>query len=467
MQILLFYPSRSVAVDRKDSANHLRSRPPLGLLYLAGSLKANGFDARVIDQTFHPFSERDIERYFHGKEVLFAGFYTNSFLIETVCSYVRALRERFDVPILAGGPGAVHHAELSAAGVDGICLGEGERIIVELARDFLHGHRSSCRHVRAPASGGESPLVFQGEPIADLDSLPMPDWEEAELDRYEDLTLITQRRPFATMMASRGCPLRCAFCFNYLGRSYRVRSVENVLGEMDLLVNSHGIRYVAFQDDVFGMQPAWLDDFCREMAGRQYGLRWMCILNPGAFGPEVNRKLEMMKRGGCDALSFGLQSADPEILRNIHRDPDEPKHLREILGAAHRLGMMTSIEFIFGLPGETRSTIQRNIRYARNSRTCFAEFHTLYIMPMTELAERRERGPLSCLEKDALRRAVRGAYLKFYLDPLKLLKIFRSICKNNPSFFFRTWRIFLWLPVLVRSIFSPYSPAERELKVEK
>ena len=135
------------------------------------------------------------------------------------------------------------------------------------------------------------------------------------------------------MIASRGCPYRCYFCASCKtwGFKYRRRSVANVIAEIDDAVKKYDVKYIAFLDDVFGITNDWIEEFCRKLIQKDYKIRFMIILHPFSIPKDKEKILKLLKEGGCDTLSFGLQSAHPQILKNVNRNPREQEHLKETI----------------------------------------------------------------------------------------------------------------------------------------
>ena len=100
------------------------------------------------------------------------------------------------------------------------------------------------------------------------------------------------------------------------------------MAEIDEVVDKYKVKYIAFQDDIFGLTNNWIEDFCHKLLAKPYKVKWMAIFHPLTLRNDIEKILKLMKRAGCDTLSFGLQSAHPQILKNINRFPTEPEQLK-------------------------------------------------------------------------------------------------------------------------------------------
>ena len=264
-----------------------------------------------------------------------------------------------------------------------------------------------------------------------------PDRSKVDIKYYYDYMLFGMRKPYATMIASRGCTHKCYYCTSHKlwGGRYRRRSVDNVILEIDEIVKKYGIKYISFQDDIFGITNDWIEDFCNKLIAKPYKIRWMVIIHPFSVMKDAEKILRLMKMAGCNTLSFGLQSAHPEILKNVFRHPDEPIQLQKIIKIANKLGFVTAVSYIFGLPGDTKETIQTTIDYSlKNCGSLLASFYILSVLRGSDIDINYGDKKICELSNDELVKLTVSASRKFYLMPLALLKISYFILKN-PSWF--------------------------------
>lgn len=392
-----------------------------------------------MDQSIAFFTIDDLVKKIKEDHIDIVGLYSCMALKKEVKHCIVELKKMVDLPIVVGGPGFLDSREYLESGCDVVCDGEGEKTIIDIM-DHFNGKKS-----RGEIKGItylENGDLVKNEPrelIQNMDDLPFPKRDRASIKDYHDYYIFTMKKPYVTMMASRGCPMKCTFCTSHLiwrGR-YRVRSVDNVLEEMDILVKDYGVRYIAFLDDIFGLDEAWASDFCAALIKRKYKkLRWMCILHPFSLRRSRNKLLDLFKKSGCDTLSFGIQSAHPQILKNIKRHPEEPEELERTIRAAKHKGFLTSVGIIFGLPGETRDTIKHTIDYCCRLRPTYAEFYNLELLEGSEIEKvYRSKENVCDIPSDELIYWCRYAAKKFYINPYQILYITKTIVTKNPLWF--------------------------------
>ena len=193
------------------------AKPPLGLLYIASSLRAQGFVPEVLDAQHEEATPEAIRARIDRLAPLFVGFTANTISEPAVCHAIRSIRRSFSrLAIVVGGPGTTQPAAYLDAGANFIVLGEGERTAVALAEALLKAG-GNARQVAPPAGSIalQDDQVVHGEPaprIDDLDALPFPAWDLVPVDRYLDAQVPGMRRPYFPVVTSRVCRFRCSFC---------------------------------------------------------------------------------------------------------------------------------------------------------------------------------------------------------------------------------------------------------------
>ncbi|MBU4311969.1 MAG: B12-binding domain-containing radical SAM protein [Candidatus Omnitrophica bacterium] len=413
-----------------DPGYDIQRRPQLGLQYLCAVLEKKGIETNIFDQTVDSFDlDWLVEKL---KEYDIAGFYCSDTQEDKVKAYCKEIKEKLAMPVLVGGPSTLDNPSFLDHGCDIVVYGEGEITLEEII-EYYNGHKrlEDIRGIFYKKDG----KIVQAPPqalIRDLDELPFPDRSKTDINLYYDYFLFGMKRPYVTMMAARGCFYRCSFCTscNLWGNKYRKRSADNVLSEIDDAVKRYRIRYIAFQDDVFGISNDWIEEFSKKLTERRYKIRWMPILHPLSLKTDTEKILVLMKKAGCDALSFGLQSAHPQILKNINRNPSEPQRLKNIIKAANKVRLLTAVSYIFGLPGDTRKTIQTTIDYSLNCGATLSNYFILSVLRGSEM-EKVYRGKKVCdMDDKEIQNLTIYASRKFYTDSASILRIAYYVMKN-------------------------------------
>ncbi len=256
--------------------------------------------------------------------------------------------------------------------------------------------------------------------------------------RVEDYFIGYLKHPYLSLYTGRGCRSQCTFCLwpqTVGGHRYRTRSVEHVLGEMEIIRNDlPQVKEVFFDDDTFTDSRERAEEVARGMG--RLGLEWSC--NAKANVPYDT--LKVLRDNGLRLLLVGFESGNQQILTNIKKGV-KVERARQFAKDCRDLGITIHGTFIVGLPGETKETIQETIRFARDINP-----HTLQVSiaapyPGTALYQQAlENGWLP--EDDASlvdQHGVQTAALSY--PNLNRTEIFDSVDVFYRKFYFRAGKI--------------------------
>lgn len=426
----------------------MKRLPQLGIQYLSAVLKRRNIDVELLDQSIELFDNKFLINRIFNHEYDFIGFYSATALKKQIIECIEEIRLRgVEKPIIVGGPGHFGGDEYLQKGANIVCHGEGEITILEII-EYLNKKRplsevkgisyiQDGRIIRNPAQ----PL------INDLDSIPFPDRSLYPIEKYYDFRIFGMRLPYITMLASRGCKYRCSFCSSsrHWNNVYRLRSVDNILQEIEELVEKYNIRYIGLKDDLFGGEESWLKKFLAKIIERKYPIRWSSMVHPLTFKKDCERKMELFKKAGCDFLSVGLQSSDKDILKAIRRSPEEPEVLAKLVKAAKRNNISILYEFILGLPGETLESIQKDSIYAFKNRPHYVQFYMLSKLEGSEIYNVYKDRKICKLSDEELKRHCINSMKLFYTNPAIIFYNLFHIIKKNPKWLIRAFRYLIYL----------------------
>ncbi|MEW6556601.1 MAG: radical SAM protein [Elusimicrobiota bacterium] len=422
-----------------ESEYGLQRYQPLGLLYVSSSLENYGIATDFMDQSVDNFSIADLKNKLNAEKYGFIGFYSDSTLKSIICEYIREIKNTLKIPIVVGGPGTLNNKAFFDAGCDIVCNGEGEVTICEIV-EYLKGkkHLNEIKGISYCKNG----KIINNEPrelIRDLDILPFPDRKKTQFNKYYDFHKFTMRTPFTSIITSRGCPYNCSFCTSHVfwKRKVRLRSPENIVKEINEILKKHKLKYVYFLDENFGLNIKWLFEFCNLLIKKKYDFHWCCAINPFSFEGRKQETMEIMKQAGCDHMILGLQSAVPEILKNINRDPQQPEAAAETIRIAKKLGILIQLEMIFGLPGDTEETIKQSIDYTISVNPHISGFFALTVLEGSEIEQKYGSNNVCSLSKERVDELCSLASRKFYTRLAKIIELWGFIVTKNPKWFIR------------------------------
>ena len=218
--------------------------------------------------------------------------------------------------------------------------------------------------------------------IQDLDSLPhVTDIYKRDLDvtKYNVPFLLN---PYVSLYTTRGCPAQCTFCLwpqTLSGHPWRKRSADDVAREMAKAKEYWpNVKEFFFDDDTFNIQKARTIELCSKL--KPLGLTWSCTSRVTTDF----ETLKAMKEAGCRLLIVGYESGDQQILKNIKKGATIER-ARQFTKDCHKLGLVIHGDFIMGLPGETRETINNTIAFAKELDVETIQVSVAHAYPGTEL----------------------------------------------------------------------------------
>lgn len=360
----------------------------LGLAYVAACLLRKGHEVRVIDAKSENLDLPGVVERIRNWSPQLVGVTAMTHEVVHAAELCSAIKEVLPQTVaMVGGPHTTalpEDALREFPSIDVAVRGEGEITACELAAAVEGGgprHTWSAIAGIAYRDSGHIVLNAERQAVEDLDSLPFPAWE------------LFPRVPGGWgLYAGRGCPFRCAFCQRVLGSRIRMRSVDNVMAEIQEQEARTGQQDSWFQDETFGVDRQWTDDLLDRLIDRNSRRarpwHWKANSRANLADRALYRK---MKRAGCRMLDFGIESGNPEILRRIHKSITL-RQAREAIAAARDAGLRTNAFFIIGHPGETWASALQTVRFAR---LCGADSIAVGVMvpyPGTEIWDMAVRG---------------------------------------------------------------------------
>ncbi len=373
--------------------------PPLGLAYVAGTLDAAGYDVSVVDAVGEAIEQstpwgRDcaliglgpdevVERIPGAAQIIgvSAGF---TFEWPVCRELLWRIRERFPEALLVvGGEHATAAPELTLAESPAeLCvLGEGEETLLDIVRRWQSGRLEpgGIAGIAYRTPGGAVVRTARRTRIADLDSIPWPAWYLLPIEEYLDrrLGFGVDRGRSMPLLASRGCPYQCTFCSSPAMWTTRwsVRSVDNLLLEMQSYQRRWGVENFDFYDLTAIVRKSWIRDFCQTILDR--GLQFSWQLPSGTRSEAIDEEIApLLFAAGCRNLSYSPESGSPAVLARIKKRI-EPVRMLESMKASVRSGINIKCNLMLGFPGETWRELAQSLAFV--VRMAWAGAHDLSI----------------------------------------------------------------------------------------
>jgi anaerobic magnesium-protoporphyrin IX monomethyl ester cyclase len=340
---------------------------PLGLLSIAGTLKAAGVPCKVVDLKIEPMPE-----------------IKPGDVVGVTC-FTQARHDAFDVCrqakeagayVVLGGPHATlmwQQIRKEYPFIDCVCEGDGEELFLSLC----------C--------AGDCVI----DNFRELDDYPLPDWEQCRFEKYpkrypkqpllsewNGVSLATSTR--VVIIFGRGCIGHCTFCSaRTLFGNYRHRSPEHMMSEIRLLV-SMGQRHFSIADDCFSANMKAAKELCRAIIESGIKIAWICTTRVDCVDEEL---LALMREAGCYWVGYGVESADPEVMQRLGKVRYTIDQAIWAVQETRKTGMLAGA-FMIDSPWDTAETKRLNEAFIATAKP---DIHwttgSLWIFPGTQLYE--------------------------------------------------------------------------------
>ena len=381
MKICLIRPS--IVVPRGNITSMFT--PPLGLAYVAGTLRDAGFDVSFIDavgeslDTRHPVendcylyglnSEQTIERIPEDVDVIgiHAGF---SFEWPYCRSLIADIRRRFpETPLIGGGEHvtAMPEASMAESALDIGVLGEGEETMLEVSQALAAGNLEPALIAGIVFRDGAGTIAVTGRRgrRRDIDAISRPAWDLLPIEAYLErgFGFGVNRGRSMPVLGSRGCPYQCTFCSSPQMWTTRwiARDPDLLLDELADYQRDYNAENFDFYDLTAIVKKSWIVDFCRKIEER--GMKFTWQLPSGTRSEAIDGEVaELLYRSGCRNLSYSPESGSEAVLARIKKRI-KTERMIESMESCRAEGINIKCNIMLGFPGETLKEVFESYRF--------------------------------------------------------------------------------------------------------
>lgn len=395
-KITLVRPHVIVAVSSPVSP----TCPPIGLAYIASSLRVAGHDVYVIDavgeapaQFVKTQDPRFLVQGLSLQEILDRiNIDTEAVGVSCMFSYewpnvrnlIKALRNKLPTArIILGGEHASSLSEFclrDCSALDIAASGEGEEIMLELSDiscdlSKVNGitYRNGDAIVQNPAR----------KRIKAIDDIPKPAWELFPLENYlgRGYGRGANRGRNMPLISSRGCPYKCTFCSNHTmwGSHWASRSPALVVDEIKEYVEKYKITNFDFYDLTTIVNRKWTINFCKLLIDS--GMKFTWQLASGTRSEAIDEEVsEFLAKSGCANISYAPESGSKSVLGRIKKKVDLKK-LKSSMRSSEKNGIICKANILIGFPGETHFEILQTLKFCIEA--AFTGIHDLSVYPFS------------------------------------------------------------------------------------
>jgi anaerobic magnesium-protoporphyrin IX monomethyl ester cyclase len=396
MKTLILNPPQFIPLKYGRKVFEVGNQDLLSIGYVAAYARACGHDVDVVDM--YTWSWEKVTDYVTKSSpdvaAIACSHSNDRSSAYDVARFVKELNR--DIKVVFGG----HHSSAMAEQivrhlpVDVVVVGEGEETFAELIRTWKSN--GDIHNVKGLVFMEGDRLVRTPErpPIKDLDALLFPVRGTIPKNRsvatyYSPLSHLKYKgksigpRTYASMSTSRGCPYKCQFCSvtAFWGARWRMRSPMNVVDEIEMLVEKHGVQHINFFDDIFTTKPERVIEICQEIVRRGVDVTWDNVTRVDFVSEEL---AYWMREAGCMWTSFGIETGDDIVMKNINKKINNERVIRAF-DIFKRQRVATVALMMVGNPGETQASIEATKELMRRIKPDLIATSKTMVFPDTDL----------------------------------------------------------------------------------
>lgn len=334
--------------------------------------------AAILDLTFHTKRwKKHINKEIKSFKPDVIGISCNTMYMQYIKRIIKDIKEKYKLPVILGGYHASIKPEETIKLCDAVCIGDGEFALTEYLNRLEKG--KSLKGIKGIWFKHNEKIIKnkRGYFIQEIDKLPIPNW-----DLWKDLDKYFYYLGMLYFIGTRGCPYNCSYCDAIgikeavEGRYYRKRDPRQYAKEIAYQYQKYrkrNIRLAQLFDQIFTMDEEWITKFCDEY--RKQGIADRFKFSTFSRLDHLNeKKFRILKKGGCALLRVGIEAGDQNIRNSVYRKNITNEKIKEIFRLGKKHGIRFTAYYILGGPGETRKTINKSIKLAKEidaNRTAF------------------------------------------------------------------------------------------------
>jgi radical SAM superfamily enzyme YgiQ (UPF0313 family) len=386
---------------------------PSGLGYIAAHLIREGYDVKVLDINGYRYNKETVEKILkkylvEGQtEIVGIGCLITCYeYVKWLIQMIRKMKPGIKI-IVGGGIGSsIPEMVIEKLKADVAVIGEGEKILVNLLKALEKN--KDLKKVRGICFKKKGKIIrtLPEERIKNLDELSFPAWHLFPMDVYLNNefqlegVMDYKDKKSMNVIAGRGCPYQCTFCYETYEHRVTMRSTKNVIEEVKILQKDYGVELIYFVDDLFAMNKGWIMEFCDLLLREKIKLIWLCTARVNLVDKEMVKK---MKDAGCILLNFGIESGSQKMLE-IMRKGASVEQASNAIRICRNAKMRIGTSFMMGFPEETKETLDETIKFCIKNDMHLTSIFFVTPYPGTPLYEQVKRMGLIKNEEEYISR---------------------------------------------------------------
>lgn len=292
---------------------------PLGLLSISRYLDKEDYKIKIIDQRADKNWENNLKKELKKLPICFGTTSTTGYQIKNALEVSKIVKSESDVPIIWGGihPTLLPIQTLKNKNIDVVVKGEGELSFYNLVKNIEKN--KSLEDIKGICYKRDNKTIENANgPFLDLNKLPQTPYHLVNLNDYSHFSFGKD----ISMETSRGCPNKCAFCFEPLVNRRKWRSIKptKVIETIKLVVDKFKVNNIWFSDDNYFKEIKRANAIAEGIINEGLDIHWNCGAHVNSLSRCTNEELLKIEKSGLKWLSMGVESGSQDILNSINKN---------------------------------------------------------------------------------------------------------------------------------------------------
>ena len=339
-------------------AHYISVWEPTNLMYISSFIKSRykgNLEVQILDGYFDS-DEEILNKVVDSDFVGFSGTTPQLSHMIHLSKLIKSANKKIKTVAGGYGPSLQPHKILQEPSTDYLVMGEGEQSMLDII------------------NGAVSNRIVSNPPIPDVDSIPNPDRDSIDLNRYISIAEREEGRRVTSIMTERGCAFGCTFCaegqFGTIWRKaglvngemkyerpirVRGRNPKLVVQEMLEVKDRFNITFFKMNDAETNPSKAHFINLCKEMVAQKLDVPWGCNMRCDKIDEEI---CEWAVKARCEEFWMGLESGSEEIHRHINKGTTV-EMIRRAFAVSKKHGIRRRTYCLLGIPLESYETIKQ------------------------------------------------------------------------------------------------------------
>jgi len=363
--------------------------PPLGIGYLASVLIEKGHEILLLDSQVNEIPLNNILKKINDFQPDFIGISFMTPWLDATKKFIKILKENFEIPIIVGGAHPTCYPKETINNIpeiDFLFTDECEKTFL----DFLENYPNLDLIPNIKTEKINNSYIIYSKDIVDINSLPFPNRSMFDMKLYSPEPFESRYLPATTIIASRGCSYsKCTFCWrnnkSSFYKKFRIRKVESVINEIDMLIKKYNMKHIIFYDDNLLDNKKWVMDFCNLIKQKNLKFKWTVR---GRLINKSNELLSACSENGLWLIEYGYESGNQRLL-NLIQKGTQLEDFKNITELTKKNNIEIFGTFMLGLPTETPEETLKTInmaKYLNIDIVAFIPFHPFKGTPIYDLS---------------------------------------------------------------------------------